>query len=96
MKEKAKIAVIVGRFQVPFLTLGHEWLLQPAFSEYDKVVILIGDTKILSGGYKRMDSHDPFPYDLRAKMISDFINKSIPFSKTDKLLGIHRFEDVGN
>ena len=96
MKEKAKIAVIVGRFQVPQLTLGHFWLIQTAFVNYDKVVILIGDTKVLPNGFKRMDSHDPFPYELRAKMISSYIREFIPFSMLDKLLGIHRFEDVGN
>lgn len=96
IKEKKQIAVIVGRFQVPYLTQGHIWLLQTAFSDYDKVVVFIGDTKILPGGYKRMDSHDPYPYDLRAKMVSDFIKEYTSPHKQDKLLGIHRFEDVGN
>ena len=92
VKKKKQIAVIVGRFQVPYLTLGHKWLLQTAFSDYDRVVILIGDTKILPGGYKRMDSHDPYPYDIRAKMVSEVISSY----KQDRLLGIYRFEDVGN
>ena len=96
MKEKAKIAVIVGRFQVPQLTSGHFWLIQTAFCNFDKVVILIGDTKVFPNGFKRVDSHDPFPYELRAKMISSYIREYIPFSMLDKLLGIHRFEDVGN
>ena len=96
MKEKAKSAVIVGRFQVPQLTSGHFWLIQTAFCNFDKVVILIGDTKVFPNGFKRMDSHDPFPYELRAKMISSYIREYIPFSMLDKLLGIHRFEDVGN
>ena len=96
MKKKAKIAVIVGRFQVPQLTSGHFWLIQTAFCNFDKVVVLIGDTKVLPNGFKRMDSHDPFPYDLRAKMISSYIREYIPFSMLDKLLGIHRFEDIGN
>ena len=96
MKEKTKIAVIVGRFQVPQLTLGHFWLILTAFCEFDKVVILIGDTKVLPNGFKRMDSHDPFPYELRAQMISSYIREYIPFSKLDNLLGIYRFEDVGN
>ena len=96
IKEKKQIAVIVGRFQVPYLTLGHKWLLQTAFVDYDKVVVLIGDTKILPGGYKRMDSHDPFPYDLRANMVSEFTKECISPSQPDELLGIYRFEDVGN
>ena len=96
MKEKTKIAVIVGRFQVPQLTSGHFWLIHTAFCKFDKVVILIGDTKVLPNGFKRMDSHDPFPYELRAQMISSYIREYIPFSKLDNLLGVYRFEDVGN
>ena len=88
MREKTKIAVIVGRFQVPQLTLGHFWLILTAFCEFDKVVILIGDTKVLPNGFKRMDSHDPFPYELRAQMISSYIREYIPFSKLDNLLNV--------
>lgn len=80
-----KVGVIVGRFQVPELTEGHRWLISKALKNFDKVLILIGDTKILTTGYKRMDSHDPYPYSFRKSMIRKKFPKTI----------ILRFEDVG-
>ena len=80
-----KIGVIVGRFQVPGLTEGHKWLISEAHRNFDKVLILIGDTKILTTGYKRMDSHDPYPYNFRKSMILKEFPGAI----------IMRFEDVG-
>lgn len=93
---KEKVAVIVGRFQVPILTGGHDWLLRKAIVGYDKVLILIGDTKIHPNGYYRLDSHDPYPFEIRKTIINDFINTEFSQSDRDKILGIYRFEDVGN
>lgn len=93
---RKKVAVIVGRFQVPILTGGHDWLLRKAIVGYDKVLILIGDTKILPNGYYRLDSHDPYPFEIRKTIINDFINTEFSQSDRDKILGIYRFEDVGN
>lgn len=95
MKEKRKVAIVVGRFQVPWLTDSHGWLIQKAFSMYDDVYILIGDTKILPNGYKRMDSHDPYPFEVRKYMILEYINDRLCLD-SGRLLGIDRFEDVGD
>lgn len=82
-----KIGVIVGRFQVPELTMGHKMLINKARENFDEVLILVGDTKILENGYKRMDSHDPYPFEYRKKMIRTSFPESIM---------IMRFEDIGN
>lgn len=87
MESKNKrIGVIVGRFQVPYLTRGHKWLIETALSNFDRVLILVGDTKTLVSGWKRMDSNDPFPFEFRKKMIL----KEYPG------VLIQKFEDVGN
>ena len=81
-----KIGVIVGRFQVPKLTQGHRWLISQARGDFDEILILVGDTKIQENNYKRMDSHDPYPFEFRKKMIR---------SEFPEVM-IMRFEDVGN
>src|SRR5688572_5657023 len=44
-KEETKgTAIIIGRFQVPYLHLGHIYLISKALQEYDKVVILLGES----------------------------------------------------
>lgn len=39
------VGVIVGRFQVPFLTEGHLDLIKHVLNENDTVIIVIGETK---------------------------------------------------
>lgn len=91
-----RVAVIVGRFQVPMLTNGHDWLLRKAIVDYDKVLILIGDTKVQPNGYYRLDSHDPYPFALRKTIINEFIETEFSQKDKSKVIGIYRFEDVGN
>lgn len=89
MQENTKsksVGVIVGRFQVPYLTKGHKWLIETAINKFDQVIILVGDTKTLLSGWKRMDSLDPFPFEFRKKTIL----KEYPG------VLIQKFEDVGN
>lgn len=72
-----KTAVIIGRFQVPYLHLGHIYLISYALQNYDKVVILLGTIE-----YK--DEKNPYEYDRRVKMI----NKVFPQVITHPLYDI--------
>lgn len=45
MEKKESTAVIIGRFQVPYLHLGHIYLISHALQNYDKVVVLMGTTE---------------------------------------------------
>ena len=89
-----KIGVIVGRFQVPELTGGHKHLLVRACNTFKKIIIILGDTKKLSGGYKRMDSHDPYSFEIRKSMILEWADEYTMLS--NKLHGIYKIEDIGN
>lgn len=40
-----KTAVIIGRFQVPYLHLGHIYLISYALQNYEGVLILLGESK---------------------------------------------------
>lgn len=90
---KKKVAVIVGRFQVPELTRGHLWLFEEAIKKFERVLVLIGDTKVFPNGYKRMDSHDPYSYDIRKAMIQEWAWLT---GNEENIVGIHRIEDIGN
>jgi len=64
-----RTAVIIGRFQVPYLHLGHICLISHALQNYDKVIILLGtlpDNKI--------DDKNPFDFRHRFKCITDVFN----------------------
>lgn len=89
-----KIGVIVGRFQVPELTGGHKHLLVRACNTFKKIIIILGDTKKLPGGYKRMDSHDPYSFEIRKSMILEWADEYTMLS--NKLHGIYKIEDIGN
>lgn len=89
-----KVAVIVGRFQVPELTLGHKRLIETAFEESDKVLFFIGENHHLRG-----TKRNPLPMSCRSNMIRTFIdnNKGI-FTHLDKSFTIapiadHRHDD---
>ena len=79
-----KIGIIVGRFQVPHLHLGHRHLLYQAIKNCDKVFVFIGSTK--DG---KLTNHDPLPFIARKKMINEEID-SIPLER------IYEIVDVGN
>lgn len=79
----SRVGVIVGRFQVPFLTQGHWSLIDQVTKEFDHTIIFIGTTKDGSLSY-----HDPLPFEAREAAIVD---------KFPELAG-HIFEipDIGN
>lgn len=89
-----KIGVIVGRFQVPELTDGHKYLFVKACNIFSKVIIILGDTKTYPDGFKRMDSHDPYSFEIRKSMILEWAKDYTMLS--DKLYGIYKIEDIGN
>lgn len=76
-----KIGVIVGRFQVPQLHVGHLHLINTACSEFDKVIVFVGVTKD-----KKLSSHDPLPYEARKLMLQEY--------KSDLI--VYPIQDIGN
>jgi len=52
-----KVAVIVGRFQAPYLHSGHQKLIYTAFQQCERVIIFIGSS-IVRG------DRNPLPYEL--------------------------------
>lgn len=58
-----KIGVIIGRFQVASLHIGHKHLIDTAKSENDQLLILLG-----SGG-SSVTSRNPLPFSIRKKMV---------------------------
>ncbi len=70
------IGVIVGRFQSPYLTDGHRTLLQEAYKESDEVAIFLLNNEI------PFSDSNPIPYDLREKMILDYVRREFKEKKT--------------
>lgn len=69
--------VIVGRFQAPALTAGHQHLLTQVGSRCARVIVMIGCPP--NFGTKR----DPMEYSLRARMVQDYW--SATFGQTPEL-----------
>ena len=65
----SKIGVVVGRFQVPALTSGHQMLLKRVAEECDVVLVIIGSTVV------RGDTHDPLPAECVAENVHLFMEK---------------------
>ena len=82
-----KIAVIVGRFQVSSLTQGHLHLFKFAKDNFDKILVILGETK----GNER-DEKNPLPINARKRMILNNIDVGI----SQKVIGIFEIQDVGN
>jgi len=59
-----KLAVIVGRFQVPSLHAGHQNLFLMALESYDKVLVILGSSEV-------PDSRNIIPYAVRKDMIEN-------------------------
>lgn len=55
-------AVIIGRFQVPYLHLGHIYLISHALQNYDSVLILLGTPEVL-------DDRNPYSISHRMRII---------------------------
>lgn len=62
MEKQKSTAVIIGRFQVPYLHLGHIYLISTSLQEYDEVVILLGTTE-------EKDERNPYSVLERSEMI---------------------------
>ncbi len=58
-----KIAVIIARFQTPYLHAGHKQLIDTVSKEHAKLIILLGVSPIM-GSRK-----NPYDYHTREKMI---------------------------
>ncbi len=61
-----KLALVIGRFQ-PF-HLGHKYLIQKALDTADKIIIGIGSANVI-------DENNPYSYELRKKMVEEFIRR---------------------
>lgn len=64
-----KTGVIIGRFQVPYLHLGHIYLISHALQKYNHVVILLGS---LPNG--KIDDRNPFDFHFRVQNINTIFN----------------------
>lgn len=64
--ESKTTAVIIGRFQVPYLHLGHIYLISHALQNYDKVVILLGCIDPKNG---ETDERNPYSIHYRLMVI---------------------------
>jgi bifunctional NMN adenylyltransferase/nudix hydrolase len=60
-----KIGLVIGRFQVPELTIGHEYLLETACGLTDKLIVLIGKSEAQT-------KRNPLSYEIRERMIEDY------------------------
>lgn len=62
-----KVGVIIGRFQVPFLTDGHLNLFENVLKEVDELIVFIGVS------HSNLSAHDPLSYEARYMMVSKTI-----------------------
>lgn len=63
MKSKKTLGVIVGRFQTPYLHLGHRDILQYVRSKSQKMLVVVGYRNAFTG------HRDPLDFETRALMI---------------------------
>ncbi len=56
--------IIIARMQVPYLHLGHIWLITETIKQCDNVIILLGCTN-----QKDVDERNPYPFYQRCDMI---------------------------
>lgn len=62
MEKQKTTGAIIGRFQVPYLHLGHVHLISTALQQYDEVVILLGVST-------EPDERNPYSVHERSEMI---------------------------
>lgn len=87
MENKAKVTVVVGRFQAQYLHVGHQALLAEALSRSSKgVLIIVGSTGM------NPTERDPLSYGERAEMIRQYL---LPRAHLDdqKLCAIAELKD---
>lgn len=64
---RATIGVVPGRFQVPALHTGHRKLIDHAFEQHERVLIVLCSTLLSKHGMAT--ARDPLPYAVREQMI---------------------------
>lgn len=65
VEEKSGIGVIVARFQVPSLTIGHKELIQTVIDRHDQTIIVLGLSHI------KATKNNPLDYETRRRMIQE-------------------------
>lgn len=65
IEEKSGIGVIVARFQVPSLTIGHKELIQTVINRHDQTIIVLGLSHI------KATKNNPLDYETRRRMIQE-------------------------
>ncbi|NTW90104.1 MAG: NUDIX domain-containing protein [Candidatus Moranbacteria bacterium] len=73
-----RLAVVIGRFQVPELHDGHRHLIDTALSENDAILILIGTTKALPS------ARNPLPFSVRERMIRETYPEAVILETRDQ------------
>lgn len=76
------IGVVVARFQVPYLHAGHVHLLNNAWEQSDRLLIVLGSPSI-------PNERNILPYRTRVEMISDYY----PFAMFREILDHHENEN---
>lgn len=61
-----KVGVVIGRFQVSELHVGHREIISTSIKENDETIILVGTSR------RDFDSRDPLSFEIRRKMLKDY------------------------
>lgn len=87
------IGIVVGRFQVPKLTVGHMHLLSEVSKSFDKIIVFVGET--IDG---KVNKKNPLPVRTVMSNISYFISigGTEKFETKKNLAGVFKISDVGN
>jgi len=85
---EVNIGVIVGRFQVAYLTKGHRHLIDTAIKENDEVIIFIGDTVVKNTIMNPLVFGDRMLLFMNDKKINELVGSG-------KLI-IEKIPDIGN
>lgn len=80
--KKYKLGLVYGRFQ-PFHK-GHKYLFEKALESIEKIVIGIGSTNVT-------DENNPYGYEVRKKMLEEFIRHE---RIEDRILKIVPLDDI--
>jgi len=67
MSENSGVGVIIGRFQTPKLTLGHQDILTKVCHKHKRVIVLVGVNPVPS------TRRNPLDYTSRSLMVSEFL-----------------------
>jgi bifunctional NMN adenylyltransferase/nudix hydrolase len=73
-----RLAVVIGRFQVPELHDGHRHLIDTALSENDDLLVLIGTTKALPS------TRNPLPFSVREQMFREAYPEAVILETRDQ------------